>query len=382
MKHRSMLIALATASAVLGAQAAMAGAEVGSWYVTPKALYVDPDKDFHADSAVGGSLGIGKVLDKNWDLELAYVDSRHDADIGDKLKLSGAVLDLNRVFMRDNAVNPYIGVGLNSIHSRQYVNGKTGSDFGGSVHAGLLADLIKGGALQFSVEVGKRADDFTRSLADVYGTVGLRFNFGGKPKAQPVAATQPPPPPPPAAAPPPPPPPPADTDGDGVTDDLDNCPNTPRSARVDATGCELDSDHDGVVDRLDRCPNTPPNTKVDVAGCGITIRLEVTFDTNSANIKPESYAELDNFVQFLKEVPTARGTMEGHTDNVGSNAYNLKLSQRRADAVKAYIVSKGGDGSRVDTKGYGESQPIADNKTAEGRAQNRRVQFVRTDMTK
>lgn len=382
MKHRSMLIALATASAVLGTQSAMAGAEVGSWYVAPKAIYIDPDKDFHADSAVGASFGLGKVLSKEWDLELSFTDTRHDTDFGDKLKLSGVALDLNRVFMRDSAVNPYIGIGVNSIHSLKYVNGKTGSDFGGSVHAGLLADLVTGGALQLNAEVGKRGDDFTRSLADVYGSLGLRFNFGGQAKAEPVAAPAPAAPPPPAAAPPPPPPPPADSDGDGVTDDLDQCPNTPKGARVDATGCELDSDKDGVVDRLDRCPNTPPGTKVDSAGCGITIRLEVTFDTNSANIKPESYAELDNFVEFMKQVPAARGTMEGHTDNVGKDAYNLKLSQRRADAVKAYIVSKGGDGSRIETKGYGESMPIADNKTADGRAQNRRVQFVRTDMTK
>lgn len=351
MKHRSMLIALASLSAALGAQCAMAGAEVGSWYVAPKALYVDPDKDFHADSAVGASFGLGKVLSEEWDLELSYADTRHDTDFGDKLKLSGVSLDLNRVFMRDSVVNPYLGVGVNSIHSRQYVNGKSGSDFGGSVHAGLLADLVRGGALQLNAEVGKRGDDFTRSLADVYGSLGLRFNFGGHAKAQPVANTAPPPAPAPAAAPPPPPPPPADTDGDGVTDDLDKCPNTPKGARVDATGCELDSDHDGVVDRMDRCPNTPAGTKVDAAGCGITIRLEVTFDTNSANIMSDSYAELDNFVEFMKEVPTARGTMEGHTDNVGSDAYNLKLSQRRADAVKAYIVGKGIDATRIATKG-------------------------------
>lgn len=378
MKHRSTLIALATAATIFGTQSAMAGAEVGSWYVAPKALYVDPDKDFNADSAVGFGFGIGKVLSEEWDAELSFVDTRHDVDAGDKLKLRGVALDLNRVFMRSGPVNPYVGLGINSIQSRSAGNGNGGHDFGGSIHAGLLADLIKGGGLQLAAEIGKRADDIPQGLADVYGSLGLRFNFGAPAKPAPVVARAPAP----VAAPPPPPPPPADTDGDGVTDDLDKCPNTPAGARVDATGCELDSDNDGVVDRLDRCRNTPPNTKVDAVGCGITIRLEVNFDNDSANIKPESYAELDNFVEFLKEVPAARGVMEGHTDSVGSTAYNQKLSQRRADAVKAYIVSKGGDGSRVDTKGFGESMPIADNKTAEGRAQNRRVQFVRSDMTK
>lgn len=376
MKHRSILIALATTSAILTAQSALAGAEVGSWYVAPKAVYVDPDNDFHADSAVGAGLGIGKVISKNWDVELSYVDSRHDTDFGDKLKLNGVSLDLNRVFLRDAAVNPYIGFGVNSIHTRKYVNGETGSDFGGSIHAGLLADLIKNGALQLSAEVGRRADDFDRSLTETYGALGLRFNFGGQhaEPSKPAPAA-------PLAAPAAPPPPPMDSDHDGVTDDLDKCPNTPAGARVDATGCELDSDHDGVVDRLDKCPNTPAGTKVDAVGCGITMRLEVNFDTNSAHIKPESDTELDNFVQFMKDVPTARGTLEGHTDSVGSDAYNLKLSQRRADAVKEYVVGKGVDGSRIAAKGYGESKPIADNKTEAGRAENRRVQFVRSDMT-
>jgi OOP family OmpA-OmpF porin len=380
MKQRSVLIAVTAACAIVSAQSALAGAEVGSWYVAPKAIYVDPDKDFHADSAIGGSFAVGKVLSQAWDLELSYTDTRHDTDFGNKLKLSGVALDLNRVFLRDSAVNPYIGVGINSIHSQKYVNGKTGSDFGGSVQAGLLADLTKDGALQINAEIGERADDFKRNLADTYAALGLRFNFGGHAAAAPVVAPTPAP----VAAPPPrpaAPPPPVDSDGDGVVDNLDKCPNTPAGARVDANGCELDSDKDGVVDRLDRCPNTPIGTKVDAAGCGITIRLAVLFDTNSATIKSDSYAELDNFVQFMKQVPTARGTLEGHTDNVGKDAYNLKLSQRRAESVQAYVVGKGIDASRIAAKGYGETKPIADNKTAEGRTENRRVQFVRTDMT-
>jgi len=186
-------------------------------------------------------------------------------------------------------------------------------------------------------------------------------------------------PPAPAAAPPPPPPP-ADSDGDGVVDPADRCPNTPAGARVDASGCELDGDRDGVIDRLDRCPNTPAGDKVDAVGCGLTIALQVNFDNNSATIKPESYGELDNLVEFLKAVPSARGTLEGHTDSVGSDAYNRNLSQRRADSVKAYVTGKGIDAARIEARGFGEAQPVADNATAEGRAQNRRVQFTRTSL--
>ena len=137
-----------------------------------------------------------------------------------------------------------------------------------------------------------------------------------------------------------------------------------------------DSDHDGVIDALDKCPTTPAGDKVDSVGCSLTIALQVNFDTNSAHIKADSIAELDRFVAFLKDVPSVSGELQGHTDSVGKDAYNLRLSQQRAEAVKAYAVEHGIDAVRLTAKGYGETQPVADNATAEGRAKNRRVLFV------
>jgi OOP family OmpA-OmpF porin len=135
-----------------------------------------------------------------------------------------------------------------------------------------------------------------------------------------------------------------------------------------------------VVDATDRCPNTPAGDKVDNAGCSLTIRLEVFFDTNSSTIKAESYPDLDRVVTFMKETsPSATGVVEGHTDSQGSDAANLALSQRRADAVLKYLVDHGISSARLTARGYGETQPVADNGTAEGRAQNRRVVLRRTD---
>lgn len=132
------------------------------------------------------------------------------------------------------------------------------------------------------------------------------------------------------------------------------------------------------MNTADRCPNTPAGDKVDAVGCSLTIRLEVYFDTNSDKIKPESYPDLDRVVTFMNDtVPSAQGVVEGHTDSVGNDDYNLKLSQRRADAVRKYLVDKGVAGSRLTAKGLGETQPVADNGTAEGRAQNRRVVLKR-----
>jgi OOP family OmpA-OmpF porin len=170
-----------------------------------------------------------------------------------------------------------------------------------------------------------------------------------------------------------------DSDGDGVTDDKDRCPGTSAGAAVDATGCELDSDGDGVVDRLDKCPNTPKGVKVDANGCGLTLTLEVQFDNNSATLRPESEQYLDQVAAKLTELSTVTGVIEGHTDSNGSAEYNQDLSERRARSVREYLVSKGVAGSRLTAQGFGESQPVADNTTAEGRAQNRRVVLRRTD---
>lgn len=135
-----------------------------------------------------------------------------------------------------------------------------------------------------------------------------------------------------------------------------------------------------MVNTADRCPNTPAGDRVDNVGCSLTVRLEVLFDTNSSTIKPESYTELDNVVQFMTvTVPTATGVVEGHTDSAGADAYNQSLSQRRADAVMKYLVDKGVPAARISATGFGETQPVADNATADGRALNRRVVMRRTN---
>lgn len=140
-----------------------------------------------------------------------------------------------------------------------------------------------------------------------------------------------------------------------------------------------DADRDGVVDAADECPRTPSGQRVDSIGCGYHIQVEAQFDIDSAIIKPQSYEGLDVAASLLKRVPTMRGVIEGHTDATGSERYNQALSERRAAAVSAYLIERGVDAARIPAKGMGESQPIADNETAEGRAQNRRVVLRRTD---
>jgi outer membrane protein OmpA-like peptidoglycan-associated protein len=140
-----------------------------------------------------------------------------------------------------------------------------------------------------------------------------------------------------------------------------------------------DGDNDGVCDADDKCPGTPAGVKVDRVGCPLEQRLQLLFDFDSAELRPESITELERLVKFMNDVPFATALIEGHTDGVGSDTYNQALSDRRAKSVFDYLTSRGVDPARLKSLGKGESEPIADNKTAEGRQENRRVIMIRTD---
>jgi outer membrane protein OmpA-like peptidoglycan-associated protein len=181
-----------------------------------------------------------------------------------------------------------------------------------------------------------------------------------------------------------------DTDGDGVKDNADKCAETPAGARVDAQGCspeQLDSDADGVSDALDQCNDTPVGQVVDEKGCpklfegtARTVILEgVTFSTGKSALTDQSKAILTNVAQSLVANPEVRVEVAGHTDNTGGRRTNMRLSQARANAVRDFLEANGVAADRITAKGYGPDKPVASNRTAEGRAQNRRVELNRTD---
>jgi OOP family OmpA-OmpF porin len=172
-----------------------------------------------------------------------------------------------------------------------------------------------------------------------------------------------------------------DADGDGVPDSRDRCPNTPKGAPVDADGCPLDSDGDGVPDYKDNCPGTPKGAKVDPKGCEIMADLTIQtttdhFDFDSAVLKPAMKTELDDAAaQIMASKGDEMLEIIGHTDSTGPEAYNQGLSERRAQAAADYLAGKGVSRSSMTVKGMGESNPVADNGTREGRAMNRRVEL-------
>ncbi|MGH7606533.1 MAG: OmpA family protein [Gemmatimonadales bacterium] len=178
---------------------------------------------------------------------------------------------------------------------------------------------------------------------------------------------------------------PTDNDGDGVFDGLDKCPGTPAGTEVDSAGCQrmTDTDGDGIDDTRDRCPGTAADTRVDAAGCPILFTPErtpvvlrgVTFETGRSALRANSHTVLDIVAASLIANPDIRVEIAGHTDNTGSLATNMRLSQARADAVRAYLASKGVAPERMVARGYGPAEPVSPNSTAEGRAQNRRVEL-------
>jgi outer membrane protein OmpA-like peptidoglycan-associated protein len=176
----------------------------------------------------------------------------------------------------------------------------------------------------------------------------------------------------------------ADRDGDGVPDNKDMCPDVP--GPVENAGCPwADRDHDGVPDKDDWCPDEPG--PADNHGCPrkqklvvvrkdrIEIKQQVHFRPAKSIILPDSYELLREVAQVLKDAPQIFVRVEGHTDNIGRMKTNLRVSQARADAVKAFLVKQGGDPKHIIALGYGPARPISSNATRAGKALNRRVEF-------
>ncbi len=173
-----------------------------------------------------------------------------------------------------------------------------------------------------------------------------------------------------------------DADGDGIADKDDQCPN--EAGPAENNGCPWpDTDGDGVLDKDDQCPdvagtvanNGCPEVTEEVQKQLNDYARTILFDTGKSSIKAESTSVMVDIIQILNEYPTAKFTVEGHTDSVGSETLNQKLSEERANSVRNFLIDKGIGSDRLTAIGYGEAKPIATNNTRAGRAQNRRVEI-------
>jgi OOP family OmpA-OmpF porin len=330
MKHTQVFVLSAAIAAVISSGANADNHKVEIHGDVGRVFFDEPLKD--ADT---WGLGIGVALTENWMLDV--VASKFDSETqtgGVDVDGTQYRLDLLYHINTESAWRPYVAFGIGD-QEREFNAATPSSERDTLVNLGAGVKRSLGGNWQFRTDV-RAFNSLDNEYTDLAVTAGIGYLFGKT--------------------------------------------SAPAPAPVVAAPVEVDSDGDGVYDSKDQCPGTPKTHKVDEVGCSlkltetVAIKLNITFDTAKAIIKPEFQGEVSKLASFMNQYADTVVTVEGHTDSQGSDAYNQKLSQSRADSVKAALISNYGIGAdRVNAVGYGEAKPVSDNTSAAGREQNRRV---------
>ena len=407
-----------SASAESAAAPSESGKPPHAFYVSPMFSYTLADGERGTKNGLGGTLSIGKRMTDGLNLELntfySVLKGDSKANAGGytgsaKLKGVGLTAMLFPLTVLPNAyglVSVDYGTGENQPYGQPLNSGSPTAvpalDYHTTVFdlgAGYLFPITHNILLR--AEARYRMDSHGREYLGIHDgdrsafyegvfNVGLLIPLGVHPAA-PVAAEPPAVVPPVAGTE-------ADTDGDGVPDSKDKCPDTPAGTKVNEDGCPLDSDGDGVPDDIDECPHTPAGAKVLANGCALKddcrtpkageavdengcavnkafILKGVNFEFDSDRLTPEAKEILNGVAETLKSYADLKIEVAGHTDDVGTEAYNLGLSERRANSVKTYLGSREVDVSRLTPVGYGKTKPLVEGTTDEDRAKNRRVEL-------
>jgi OOP family OmpA-OmpF porin len=298
------------------------------------------------DDATVANLGFGYVVNKNWTLE-AIASGFKTAESNTGVDIDGRQYRLDALYNIDTSSlwRPYVafGVGDQSLKAKGL---KSDRDTLVNLGAGLKHSL--GDNWEFRSDI-RAFNSLDREYTDLAVNAGISYLFGAEPvkAAAPIVAA-------------PAPKPEVDTDGDGVFDSKDQCPDTPKQYKVDAVGCPMELTET------------------------VAVKLAVKFDTAKSAVKEEYVDDIGSLAKFMNQYVNTVVTVEGHTDSQGSDAYNQKLSQSRAEAVKQVLITKFGIAAdRITAKGFGEAKPVGDNNTVAGREENRRVVgSVSTDVKK
>ena len=357
-KNLAVLIALS-----LGAATVQAQDYPTNWYIAPSLGVVSTDDDRFVDhdatEVIG--LGFGRLIAPNSSLEFGFDYILRDFDddsafVGDTRSL--AVNASLRHFFTDWSWRPYVMAGLGMSYNRaedQLVGG-TIDGWDPIAQVGLGLQHACGDDMQFRTELSYRADYDNHSVpgksdfGDLFLTAALMFGGGGGSVASAPTAVDP------ASVP------------------AEPMAETPPVAPTDG-------DNDGVLDADDKCPDSKPGEVVGPDGCPLAVVIDlrgVNFAFDKSELTAESVAILDQAVDVLNRYPAMKVEVAGHTDAIGTDAYNQGLSERRAKAVYDFLTGKGIDASRLSgPNGYGEAQPIDSNDNADGRARNRRTELVK-----
>jgi len=331
MKMKKALLALA-----LAVPAVAAAGEADQWYLTPEIGGISPDyrRSLQDENWLFG-LALGREINQYFNLEL-----NTEADRLDKRNAPGdlytysATLDALAILDREGTVAPYLRLGagvLRNTPSDAPNQTHFGTDAGIGTYLNLWRSQDETAAFSLRPEIKVVWDEPGRGqhLNDYIATLGFQYAFGGQPVAPPEAAPPPPPPPPPPAA-----------------------------------------THAAPPEAAQPAPPPPP---IKIPSKGSVTLTGVTFAFDSANLTDSSRPVLDGVAGGLKQHPLIKVQLQGYTDSKGSVAYNMRLSRRRAEAVRQYLIEDGVDPSQLTARGYGPEHPVASNRTADGRSQNRRV---------
>ena len=353
MKIRLLSVALLAGLAF--AQAANAQEFDDRWYLTGSAGFNMQDNDRGTRNAPFGTIGLGKFISPDWsvDGELNYQNPKFDDNQDLNWSQYGVSFDLRRHFVAEGrGWNPYVLMGLGYQRSEEEFDNFPSLDSPGQRKDGNFAAKVGLGIqstfehrVAIRTELAYRADFDDTSVAapqedwfgDVLASVGVVIPLGPEPTA-PVAPA----------------------------------PAAPTCA-------DMDSDGDGVNDCDDKCPDSQAGQTIGPDGCPVPVSIDlkgVNFDFDKSTLRPDAVAILNEAIEILKRYPDLKVEVAGHTDSKGTDAYNQKLSERRAQIVSDYLTSHGIDASRITAvKGFGESAPIDTNSTKEGRARNRRTEL-------
>ena len=386
MKLKIAFAAAAVLWGALGATSAVQAAEPDDHYAGVMGLVHIADKRLHLNNGYGGRGYFGWAAipgTMNLEFNLVGYDSNPNHKEYVHMGQYGGGLDLTFPFLQDTAFKPFWILGGGLIWSdgggygeseNSYANFGLGGTY--ELSRRWSVRLESRGIALFPDSNNKGVEDYPEGMyTDVVIGLGLQYFFVEElppaPARETVKVVEVP-----GALPPPC----QDSDGDGVCDERDQCPDTPVGVAVDARGCPFDTDGDGVPDYLDKCPSTPKGLKVDADGCvsqAQTIILQnVNFEFDKDRLTPEAEEVLRSGVApGLLAQSDLRVELGGHTDSKGSNSYNQNLSDRRAASVRRFLIAQGVPAAQLQSKGYGETQPIDTNETDEGRARNRRVEF-------
>jgi OOP family OmpA-OmpF porin len=313
------------------------------WYIAPFGTFVNTGGDRKASDGWGGGMGIGKILNEHFNVEIKGFYQEFGGTNG-PWSLAGGTADLQYYFFRDK-FSPYAVMGAGGMNSCASAN--CGAGFIGEAGVGFTYELHDNFLIRSDVRyrynnnLNAQVQPGTDEFHDMTVNVGFVIPFGDKPQA----ATK---------------------------------SETPIAVAAAEPDCStLDADSDGVNDCMDRCPGTIKNSSIDANGCPIKLILKGQhFKYDSAELTLNAQSILDSVAESLVTYPLKNDIeVQGHASSEGTNAHNMKLSQRRAQSVVEYLKMKGVTNKLI-ANGYGENQPIADNSTEAGKSENRRVELI------